>query len=148
FAHDGSNHMHVAPTDPWYYGAKRLSSDEDVVLVIAVPVKWLTVGADYSTATTAVISVVLLVLMGLLVRGLVGRFSTPLVALTRSAKGVARGDLSQLVPEPRDVEMREFCQTYNTMLGAMTELLSLRQKLARDAGMADIANGVLHNIGN
>jgi signal transduction histidine kinase len=138
----------VRRRDAWYYGARRLSSEENVVLVAAVPVEWMVLGAKYSATATAVFSIVLLVMMGALVRHLVGRFSGPLEALTRSAKGVARGDLSREVAEPRDLEMREFCNTYNDMLRSMRELLELRQKLAREAGMADIANGVLHNIGN
>jgi len=132
----------------WYYGAQRLPSEENVVLVVAVPVAWMILAAKYSATVTACLSIALLVLMGVLVRHLVGRFSDPLVALTQSAKSVADGDLSREVPEPRDREMREFCQTYNAMLRNMRELLALRQKLAREAGMADIANGVMHNIGN
>ena len=138
----------VEPSDPWYYGARPLSGEENVVLVVAVPVEWMVLGAKYSAAATTVFSIVLLVMMGALVRRLVGRFSGPLMAVTRSAVGVARGDLSREVAEPRDLEMREFCTTYNVMLRSMRELLELRQKLARDAGMADIATGVLHNIGN
>ncbi len=132
----------------WYYGAQRLASEENLVLVVAVPVAWMILAAKYSATVTACLSFVLLVMMGALVRHLVSRFSDPLVALTESAKLVADGDLSREVPEPRDREMREFCQTYNTMLRSMRELLALRQKLAREAGMADIANGVMHNIGN
>jgi signal transduction histidine kinase len=140
--------MHVAAGDPWFAGSHHLASDEPLVMVMSVPVAWMLVGANYSTCAMIGTSIVLLLVMALLVRALITRFTRPLVALSASVEAVASGDLSKTVPELGDEDMREFCRTYNGMLASARELIALRQRRARDAGRSEIARGILHNIGN
>ncbi|HUB24110.1 MAG TPA: ATP-binding protein [Tepidisphaeraceae bacterium] len=94
------------------------------------------------------------------------RLLTPIQELTGAATRLADGDWSQRVPERHNDEVGRLARAFNHMANqleqayrnieeqvrARTEKLeSVTQELvktARRAGMAEIATGVLHNVGN
>jgi signal transduction histidine kinase len=94
------------------------------------------------------------------------RLLTPIQELTGAAAKLAGGDWSQRVPERQKDEVGLLASTFNKMASQLeqsyrtvedqvrartTKLESVTQELvitARRAGMAEIATGVLHNVGN
>jgi two-component system, NtrC family, sensor kinase len=80
----------------------------------------------------------------------------PIQALADTARRIAKGgDYSLRATKEADDEVGEFTDTFNGMLAQIQsrdrELQSTQQQLmdaSRQAGMAEVATGVLHNVGN
>ena len=132
----------------WYFGRQALDHAHQVHVELFAPVQTIRLGPNYALVVLLFGSIVTLGIVGALVRRTIARFRGPLVALSRSANHVASGEFSHAVPVPQRHELTEFCKIYNAMLGRLAELVQTRSDLAHAAGMAEIAVGVLHNIGN
>lgn len=132
----------------WYLGTRTLDQDGRVELALLAPVEVLQQGPIYALVALALGSMVVLILLGIVIHVIVQRYRGPLVQLSASAYHVAQGEFSRTVAVPRGHDMADFCATYNEMLGRLDHLVTTRSRLAREAGMAEIAAGVLHNVGN
>jgi nitrogen fixation/metabolism regulation signal transduction histidine kinase len=141
-------HYTGAGRHPWYVGTRALDADGRVALALYAPEEVLSAGPRYALAILVTGSVLVLVALGIVIRRLITRYTGPLEELAASARHVAQGDLSREVDVPDGHEMAEFCGTYNEMLEQLSLLISARNRLAREAGMAEVAAGVLHNVGN
>ncbi len=83
------------------------------------------------------------------------RLTQPLLELDRFARKVGTGDLSARIEISTDDELESLADSFNNMTGALQisqkELKATHKKLietARQMGMAEVATGVLHNVGN
>ncbi len=83
------------------------------------------------------------------------RLTRPLLELDRLAQKVGAGDLSARIEISTDDELESLADSFNNMTGALQlsqkELKATHKKLietARRMGMAEVATGVLHNVGN
>jgi signal transduction histidine kinase len=91
----------------------------------------------------------------LIVCYVVGKVTRPLRDLRDSVEAVGRGDFSRRVQVPSQDECGELAQVFNQMTENLQtsreELDSAHAGLleaSRRAGMAEVATGVLHNVGN
>ncbi len=80
----------------------------------------------------------------------VGKIVTnPLMALSEHAKRVGQsGKLSDKIQCNRDDELGILASSFNQMLEKLEQLRVSSIKLSRQAGKAEVATGVLHNVGN
>ncbi|MBC8069907.1 MAG: sensor histidine kinase [Deltaproteobacteria bacterium] len=132
----------------WYVEAAPLAGSDRVDLVLAVPRALMELASQVILVIMAIGSVLVLVIGGWMLRAVVRRYTVPLDALLRSAERVARGDLTCSVSTDVEPEMARFCATYNLMLAGLDERMRTRSRLSRQAGMAELAVGMLHNVGN
>jgi len=137
-----------SPSETWYVYSEFLSGSPRVDILLMVPRPVMTMGQSYALVLLAGGSLLAVALTGLLIFRSVSRFRAPLDRLLASASQVAVGDFSEKVPVPENHEMAEFVTTYNAVLDRLEELIRARATAAREAGMAEIASGVLHNVGN
>jgi signal transduction histidine kinase len=86
---------------------------------------------------------------------LVGKVTSPLLELRRNAEAVGRGDFSGRVEVSSNDECGELARVFNQMTenlrGSREQLEAAQAELveaSRRAGMAEVATGVLHNVGN
>ena len=97
-------------------------------------------------------TVLLIILLNFLhLRGLL----LPLKALIGFTKRVGGGDLTAIAAAPHDDELGEVTEAFNGMVRKMAEsrerMAEAQQRLielSRESGMAEVATGVLHNVGN
>jgi signal transduction histidine kinase len=132
----------------WYVEAAPLAGSARVELVLAVPRAFMEIPAQVILAIMVIGSVLVLVIGGWMLRAVMRRYTVPLDALLRSAERVARGDLTGSVSTDGEPEMARFSATYNLMLTGLDERMRARSRLSREAGMAELAVGMLHNVGN
>jgi signal transduction histidine kinase len=132
----------------WYMAAAPLAGSSRVDAVLAIPRAILQIGPYYTLVIMSAGSVLVLVLVASMVRAMIRRYTVPLDALLRSAEQVAQGDLTGKVPIGVTPEMAGFCSTYNAMLVGLEERIRARSRISREAGMAELAVGMLHNVGN
>jgi signal transduction histidine kinase len=104
--------------------------------------------------TMAMISTVML-LLGVLFVVLSSRLSVGISGLVKATEGIATGDLSARAPVTGNDEFTALAQRFNQMVVDLGENIEARDRanarakqLARDAGVAQVTTGVLHNIGN
>jgi len=83
------------------------------------------------------------------------RLSHPILALDRFTRRVAAGDLSSHLEITSGDEVESLADSFNQMVDALRrskeDLVAAHKELlgtARQAGMAEVATGVLHNVGN
>ncbi len=89
---------------------------------------------------------VIMLLLGLVLRQTV---SLPLLRLSRHMAGVGEsGDLKSRLNLKRADEIGALAGTFDKMVTALSESRAKVLLTARQAGMAEIATGVLHNVGN
>jgi signal transduction histidine kinase len=132
----------------WYIDTRALDPASRVQLALLVPTSIMTVGARIALVALVVGALMLLVAAALIVARFGGAFIRPLERLSESARRVSVGDLSMRVEISEGHEMAPFAVIYNSMLDRLRELITNRSRLSRQAGMADIAASVLHNVGN
>jgi signal transduction histidine kinase len=132
----------------WYVSSRTLDDTGRVRLAFLVPAELMTVGATFQLIALSIGGLLLLGLSAIIITRVSRGFTTPLERLSESARRVSAGDLSMTVEAPRGHEMAPFVDIYNGMLARLRELISNRSRLSRQAGMADLAAGVLHNVGN
>jgi sensor domain CHASE-containing protein len=73
----------------------------------------------------------------------------PLTKLTRHALAVGKNaDLASRLDLHRKDELGTLANEFNEMVKKLSDSRSRLMQLSRDAGMADVATGVLHNVGN
>ncbi|MCP4119232.1 MAG: HAMP domain-containing histidine kinase [Desulfobacteraceae bacterium] len=84
-----------------------------------------------------------------------GRMIRPIILLNRFTQRVGAGDLSARVNISTGDEVQNLADSFNLMTESLgnsrIELEKAHKRLvetARDAGMAEVATGILHNIGN
>ncbi|MBI9091652.1 MAG: HAMP domain-containing protein [Desulfobacterium sp.] len=84
-----------------------------------------------------------------------GRMIRPIILLNRFTQRVGAGDLSARVEVSTGDEVENLADSFNRMTESLmksrTELEEAHKKLveaARNAGMAEVATGILHNVGN
>jgi signal transduction histidine kinase len=86
--------------------------------------------------------------------GLIGSFlyarrlSVPIQRLDRFARKLADGDLSQRIDIQTRDEVQSLADSFNHMVEELNRSNQELVKTARQAGMAEIAVDVLHNVGN
>jgi signal transduction histidine kinase len=95
------------------------------------------------------------VLLGALLLVLSSRLSTGISALVRATERISTGDLSARAPVTGSDEFTALAKSFNKMVIDLGENIEARERanakakqLARDAGVAQVTTGVLHNIGN
>jgi signal transduction histidine kinase len=94
-----------------------------------------------SLAVLGVGAVVCFVLATILVR--------PIRNLTRTARRIASGDAPPSIPAPAGAdEVSQMATALSVMLDRLNEVNSQLIHASRHAGMAEVATGVLHNVGN
>jgi signal transduction histidine kinase len=76
------------------------------------------------------------------------RLSIPIQRLDRFARKLADGDLSQRIDIQTGDEVQSLADSFNHMVGELNQSNRKLIKTARQAGMAEIAVDVLHNVGN
>ncbi|MBW2735223.1 MAG: HAMP domain-containing protein [Deltaproteobacteria bacterium] len=72
----------------------------------------------------------------------------PLRKMIRFASTVAEGDLHSQVDVRASDELAQLAQGLNHMVGQIRQLQGQLVDASRSAGMAEVATGVLHNVGN
>ncbi|BCS95995.1 hypothetical protein DSLASN_16270 [Desulfoluna limicola] len=84
-----------------------------------------------------------------------GRITRPIILLNELTQRVGAGDLSARVDVSTGDEVESLANSFNQMteslMNSRTELEEAHKKLvetARNAGMAEVATGILHNVGN
>ena len=74
---------------------------------------------------------------------------SPLIGLTEHVKRIAAsGDMHQRIAVNRSDELGVLAEQFNLMLSRLEEYRSRSVAMSRQAGMAETATGVLHNVGN
>ena len=76
------------------------------------------------------------------------RLSIPIQRLDRFARKLADGNLSQRIDIQTGDEVQSLADSFNHMVGELNRSNRKLIKTARQAGMAEIAMDVLHNVGN
>lgn len=96
-----------------------------------------------------------MVLMGVLFVVLSSRLSTGISTLVKATERISAGDLSARAPVSGNDEFTALARSFNQMVIDLGENIEARERanakakqLARDAGVAQVTTGVLHNIGN
>jgi len=85
----------------------------------------------------------------ILIMGLGRMVITPLVGLTDHATQIAAsGDLRRRIAAARSDELGVLASRFNEMMAQLEEYRSRAVSMSRQAGMAETATGVLHNVGN
>ncbi len=85
----------------------------------------------------------------LLVTFLQTRIVGPLTRLTRHATNVsATADLTSKLDMDRNDEIGTLANEFNLMIGRLAESQASLARASRQAGMAEVADSVLHNVGN
>jgi len=94
-------------------------------------------------------------LLGVLFVVLTSRLSTGISGLLDATERIATGDLSARAPITGRDEFTALATSFNQMIADLGENIEARERanakakqLARDAGVAQVTTGVLHNIGN
>jgi signal transduction histidine kinase len=84
-----------------------------------------------------------------------GRITRPIILLSELTQRVGAGDLSARVDISTGDEVENLADSFNRMteslMNSRTDLEEAHKKLvetARNAGMAEVATGILHNVGN
>ncbi len=91
-------------------------------------------------------SVILLVLLFVLLQRIV---LGPIASLTEHATLIgSTGDLTSRLEVGRNDEIGALANQFNAMVQKLSDSRSQLMALSREAGMADVAAGVMHNIGN
>jgi signal transduction histidine kinase len=91
----------------------------------------------------------LAVLGGLLASFLYARrLSVPIQRLEQFSRQIASGDLSERIDIRTGDELQTLADSFNHMLGELNRSKQGLVKSARQAGMAEMAVNVLHNVGN
>lgn len=135
-------------TQRWYLESRALDREGRVELAVLIPQAVIRREVDYALVTLIVGAIVIVGLMGVVVGWMYRRFIAPLERLSDSARRVSSGELGAEVPTADGHPMGPFIRNYNRMLERLRDLVTTRSELARQAGMAEIAVGVLHNVGN
>ncbi|MGD9364505.1 MAG: HAMP domain-containing sensor histidine kinase [Desulfobacteraceae bacterium] len=76
------------------------------------------------------------------------RLSVPIQRLDRFARKIAEGDLSQRIHIQTGDEVQSLADSFNHMVGELNRSNRKLIETARQAGMAEMAVDVLHNVGN
>jgi signal transduction histidine kinase len=76
------------------------------------------------------------------------RLSVPIQRLDRFARMIAEGDLSQRIHIKTNDEVQSLADSFNHMVEELNRSNQKLIKTARQAGMAEMAVDVLHNVGN
>lgn len=118
--------------------------------------------SEKAIQATILSSILVLLIAIVLTFSLAKRLSKPIIELRDSASKIAQGEPGTQIPITTDDEIGDLAKTLqhmiNSLLAANKELKQQQQQLkelsdklvltARQAGMADVATSVLHNIGN
>jgi methyl-accepting chemotaxis protein len=95
-----------------------------------------------ATAIVIVVGAVASVILGSLVVG-------PIRRLTTTAQRISRGELPPRIPLPEGGdEVAQMAESLSVMLDRLDQANQQLLKASRHAGMAEVATGVLHNVGN
>lgn len=115
---------------------------------LLVPTRVLNQGTMYTTWLIGGATV--LAVLGTIVAATIAirRMGAPLELLATAAERVADGDLHVQVPESGGGEITELGRTFNRMVEALRERRRELATASRVGGMAEMATGVLHNVGN
>lgn len=104
--------------------------------------------------TMGMITTVVL-LLGILFIVLSSRLSSGIESLVKATERISGGDLSARAPVSGSDEFTALAKSFNKMVIDLGENIEARERanakakqLARDAGVAQVTTGVLHNIGN
>lgn len=76
------------------------------------------------------------------------RISVPILKLDQFAKDLAEGDQSRRIKLETGDEVQSLSESFNHMLDELNRSNKVLIKSARQAGMAEVATNVLHNVGN
>ncbi len=97
------------------------------------------------TSTVAAGALLLLILLKLLQRAVL----QPIAALTSHAVEIARSeDFTRRIGSDRPDEIGVLAREFDGLIGRVEQSRADLVKVARAAGMSEIATGVLHNVGN
>lgn len=110
--------------------------------------------AEGTRMTTSMVIFALL-LVGVLFVLLSSQLSRGISALVQATERISAGDLGARVPVTGNDEFSALARSFNRMVVDLGENIEAREQanarakqLARDAGVAQVTTGVLHNIGN
>ena len=104
--------------------------------------------ASVGVATTCMI-VSWVVIIGLLMLILQRVILRPLITLSREAEQIGQtGDMTRRVTVNGKDEIGLLATSFNSMVANLADMRAKLIDHSRNAGMADVASGVLHNIGN
>lgn len=120
----------------------------DSWMLIAVPESILQLGAIYSTRAVTAAMGVTLAGVALSAWFFARRVSGPLGRLADQARKVGGGDLNARIEAAGDAELSELARAFNAMVDALKQGRSDLAEASRMAGRAEVATGVLHNVGN
>lgn len=108
-------------------------------------------GARYAVRRTVTVAVAIVVAVGVLATLVLAAFlMRPIRSLTRTALQISRGELPPLLPAvDGSDEIMQMAAALRAMLERVHEVGQQELlKASRQAGMAEVATGVLHNVGN
>jgi signal transduction histidine kinase len=117
-------------------------------LVFAVPIQPVRIGVWYETGIVGLMTLVVTLAVVATVALYVRRLTGPLATLADTAKRVEAGDLTSRVAVIGDDEVADVQRTFNGMVVSLRRGQRDLTEAARVAGMAEVATGVLHNVGN
>jgi signal transduction histidine kinase len=93
-------------------------------------------------AAAGLVCVLVLILLQFAVIGPIGRLAHQATEIGRT------GDLTRKVDFVRRDEIGDLARQFDGMVGNLKELHARLMETSRNAGMADVASSVLHNVGN
>jgi signal transduction histidine kinase len=108
------------------------------------------VAENTATRHTVMLVVAIVLAIGVLATMVLARFLVrPIRSITRTAERIARGEITELPDVSSTIEIEEMARSLRAMIeriheASQTELV----RASRQAGMAEVATGVLHNVGN
>jgi signal transduction histidine kinase len=105
---------------------------------------------EADTTRTVILATIVVVLLGGLASALIGSLVVrPIRQLTHTARRISRGELPPRMPVPEGGdEVAQMAESLSVMLERLDQANQLLLKASRHAGMAEVATGVLHNVGN
>jgi signal transduction histidine kinase len=117
-------------------------------IILVVPEIVLNLGRLYAWRIIAAGMLVVMALLLLYVAAFARRVTIPLARLAEATRRVERGDLHATVDVDGHDELAQLGHAFNHMTVALRENRRRLAELSRIGGMAEVATGVLHNVGN